>query len=372
MKIVMFGHKRIPSREGGVEVVVQNLCSRMAAQGHEVLCLNRGGHHVSGQQFDSQKSSEYEGIKLKQMPTINKKGLAAVSSSFFAALYCAFQKTDVVHIHAEGPAFWCWIPKLFRKKVIVSIHGLDWAREKWSKGFASRYIRWGEKMAVRYADEIVVLSRNMQQYFRENYGRKTVLIPNGAEQPRYLPADRIKRQYALSKDSYVLFLGRLVPEKGIHYLLEAFRQVDTGMKLVISGGSSDSDQYVQQLKELAAKDERVLFTGFVQGELLQELYSNCYLYVLPSDLEGMPLSLLEAMSYGNCCLTSDIPECCEVTEDHAVSFPKGNTAVLKERLQELCSHPELVEQYRSSAAEHVRRHYHWDHIVQQYLDLYGE
>ena len=156
LSIAMFGQKRIPSREGGVEIVVEELCTRMVAQGHNVTCYNRGGHHVSGSEYDSKRLKEYKGIKLKTVPTIEKKGLAAVSSSFFAALCCAFGKYDVVHIHAEGPAFFCWLPKLFHKRVIVTVHGIDWQREKWKSGFGSKFIHKGEKNAVKYADEIIV------------------------------------------------------------------------------------------------------------------------------------------------------------------------------------------------------------------------
>ena len=222
----------------------------------------------------------------------------------------------MVHIHAEGPAFFCWIPKLFGKRVISTIHGLDWAREKWKFGVGSKFIRQGEKNAVKYADEIIVLSKGVQKYFMETYGRETHFIPNGVNRPEVREAKLITDHFGLEKDSYILFLGRLVPEKGIRYLVEAFKNVKTDKKLVIAGGSSDTDSFMEELKELAKGDDRILFTGFVQGAMLDELYSNAYIYTLPSDLEGMPLSLLEAMSYGNCCLVSDIPECAEVVEDN--------------------------------------------------------
>ena len=222
----------------------------------------------------------------------------------------------MVHIHAEGPAFFCWIPKLFGKRVICTIHGLDWDREKWRGSVASKFIRGGEKNAVKYADEIIVLSKDVQKYFLETYGRETHFIPNGVNRPEVREAKLITDHFGLEKDSYILFLGRLVPEKGIRYLVEAFKNVKTDKKLVIAGGSSDTDSFMEELKELAKGDDRILFTGFVQGAMLDELYSNAYIYTLPSDLEGMPLSLLEAMSYGNCCLVSDIPECAEVVEDN--------------------------------------------------------
>ena len=330
LNIAMFGQKRIPSREGGVEIVVDELCTRMVAQGHNVTCYNRGGHHVSGSEYDSKRLKEYKGIKLKTVPTIEKKGLAAVSSSFFAALCCAFGKYDIVHIHAEGPAFFSWFPKMFGKRVVVTIHGIDWQREKWKLWFGSKFIRQGEKNAVKYADEIIVLSKGVQEYFKDTYGRETHFIPNGVNRPEIKEAKFITEKFDLIKDSYILFLGRLVPEKGIRYLVEAFKDVKTDKKLVIAGGSSDTDSFMVELKELAKDDNRIIFTGFVQGQMLDELYSNAYIYTLPSDLEGMPLSLLEAMSYGNCCLVSDIPECAEVVEDKALIFQKSNVEDVQE------------------------------------------
>ena len=296
----MLGHKRIPSREGGVEIVVEELSTRMAAEGHAVTCYNRKGHHVSGKEFDTNALSEYKGVKLKNVLTIDKKGLAAMTSSFFAAIKSAFGKYDIIHFHAEGPCAMIWIPKLFGKRCVCTIHGLDHQRAKWT-GFARKYILFGEKMAVKFADEMIVLSQGVQEYFLQVYGRKTVFIPNGVNMPECKNADLITSEFGLRKDDYILFLGRIVPEKGLRYLVEAFKQVDTHKKLVIAGGSSDTEDFWNELKDMSQDDERIVFTGFVQGQLLEELYSNAYIYTLPSDLEGMPLSLLEAMSYGNCC-----------------------------------------------------------------------
>ena len=369
-RVAMFGHKRIPSREGGVEIVVEELSTRMAALGHQVICYSRRGHHVSGAEFDTSSLTEYKGVQIKTVWTLDKKGLAAVSSSFFAAVCATFSKADVVHIHAEGPAFMCWLPKLFGKRVIVTVHGLDWQREKWKSGFGSKYIHMGEKMAVRFADEIIVLSRNVQDYFRNTYNRETKWIPNGVSRPEPVEADQIRERFGLEKDTYFLFLGRLVPEKGIHYLIKAFRQVETDRKLVIAGGASDTDTYVQELKELARGDDRILFTGFVQGKMLEELYSNAYVYVLPSDVEGMPLSLLEAMSYGNCCLTSDIEECTEVTGVQGVTFRRGDVTDLEEKLRLLCRESETVSGYKEEAAEYICQRYSWDAVVAETLALY--
>lgn len=370
LRIAMFGHKRIPSREGGVEIVVEELCTRLVRDGHTVVCYNRAGHHVSGAEYDAKIKNQYKGIKLKTVPTIEKKGLAAVSSSFFAALCCALGRYDVVHIHAEGPAFFAWLPKLFGEKVVVTIHGIDWQREKWKNGFGSKFIRQGERNAVKYADEIIVLSKGVQDYFQETYGRKTHFIPNGVNRPAIKNAEIITEKYGLTKDSYFLFLGRLVPEKGIRYLVEAFKQIKTDKKLVIAGGSSDTDEFACKLKELSKSDSRIIFTGFVQGEILDELYSNAYVYTLPSDLEGMPLSLLEAMSYGNCCLVSDIPECTEVVENKAVIFKKSNVSELVRKLQENCDNSRKVRELKKVASNFILNKYNWDDVVKKTEIIY--
>lgn len=371
LRIAMFGHKRIPSREGGIEIVVEELCTRMVQEGNRVTCYNRAGHHVSGSEYDTGKKSAYKGIRLKSVPTIEKKGLAAVSASFFAAVCCAFGKYDVVHIHAEGPAFFAWLPKMFGKRVIVTVHGIDWQRAKWKSGFGSKFIHQGEKNAVKYADEIIVLSKSVQDYFQKTYGRQTRFIPNGVNRPDKKDARLIAEKFGLEKDSYILFLGRLVPEKGIQYLIEAFKEIKTDKKLVIAGGSSDTDDFAKKLKEIAKEDKRIIFTGFVQGQMLEELYSNAYIYTLPSDLEGMPLSLLEAMSYGNCCLVSDIPECTEVVNDKALIFKKSNVEDLKEKLQDACDEYEKVQRLKDEAVDYICGKYSWDRVVEETEGLYG-
>ena len=370
LRIAMFGHKRMPSREGGVEIVVEELSTRMARLGHEVTCYNRRGHHVSGAEYDAARENTWQGVSIRYVPTIERKGVAAVTSSFFAALCCAFRRFDVVHIHAEGPAFFSFLPRLMGKRVVCTVHGLDWQREKWNAGFASKFIRMGEWCAVHFAHEIIVLSRGVQDYFWETYGRKTVWIPNGVNRPEKAAPEEIRQQFGLNGQDYILFLGRIVPEKGLRYLVEAFRQVKTDKKLVIAGGSSDTQDFLQEIQQASAGDDRICFTGFVQGRLLEELYSNAYAYTLPSDLEGMPLSLLEAMSYGNCCLVSDIPECADVVEDCGLTFRKSDIEDLAAKLQSLCDHPEMVREYQSRAADFICTRYSWDEVVERTLACY--
>lgn len=368
LKIAMIGHKRIPSREGGVEVVVEQLASRMVQLGHQVTCFNRKGHHVSGKEFDSKKMDCYQGIQLKHVFTLDKKGLAAITSAYSAAFMAAFGDYDIVHFHAEGPCAAMWICKLMKKKCIATIHGLDHQRGKWGK-IARMVIMAGEKTAVSCADELIVLSENVKNYFMETYQRSTTFISNGVHRPEIVAANLIMED-GLEKDSYFLYLGRLVPEKGIEYLINAYKQIDTQKKLVIAGGSSDTETYASYLKELAKEDHRITFTGFVQGRKLQELFSNAYVYVLPSDLEGMPLSLLEAMSYGNCVLTSDIPECTEVVGDDGLSFRKSDIQDLKEKLEMCCLDSDLVQQLKAEAQNKICTRYNWDDVVEKTLMLY--
>ncbi len=370
LNIAMLGHKRIPSREGGIEIVVEELSTRMVLQGHSVTCYNRSGHHVSGKEFDTSNLSEYKGVRLKSVFTIDRKGLAALTSSFFAAFKAAFGRYDVVHFHAEGPCAMLWLPKLFGKRCVATVHGLDWQREKWKGGFGSKYIRFGEKVAVKFADEIIVLSKGVQDYFKQTYGRETRFIPNGVNRPEVRDAELIKEKFGLDKDEYILFLGRIVPEKGLRYLIEAFKGIQSDKKLIIAGGASDTEDFMNEIKELAKGDSRIIFTGFVAGRMLEELYSNAYVYSLPSDLEGMPLSLLEAMSYGNCCLVSDITECAEVVEDKAAVFKKSDVVDLRAKLQMLGDDRKIVERYKETATEFICQKYSWDDVVGKTIELY--
>lgn len=370
MKIAMIGHKRIPSREGGVEIVVEELSVRLVKQGYRVEAYNRSGYHVSGKEYGNSRKKYYNGIRIIVIPTFRNGKLNAIVYSVLATLRALFGGYDVIHYHAEGPCATLFIPKMFGIRVVATIHGLDWQRAKWGN-FASKVLKFGEKMAARYADEVIVLSENVKQYFWDTYQRETRFIPNGIARPNPMGADRISKEYGLEKDGYLLFLARLVPEKGLHYLIEAYEKIDTDKKLVIAGGSSHSVEYMKKIQEMASKDKRIIMTGFIQGQVLEELYSNAYLFVLPSDVEGMALSLLEAMSYGNCCLVSDINENLEVVEDKAVSFQKASVPDLKKKLEDLLLHPEKVNEYKQESADFICSKYNWESVVEQTEDIYG-
>lgn len=370
LRVAMIGHKRIPSREGGVEIVVDELSTRMVKLGCEVDAYNRYGKHTAGKRFDERRGKYYNGIRLITIPTPKSSSLNAIVYSFLAALRSLFGGYDVIHFHAEGPCTMLCIPKIFGIHTVATIHGLDWQRSKWGN-FASKVLKSGERMAAKHADEVIVLSQNMQVYFREVYQRETHFIPNGINCPEIRANSLIKETYGLEKDGYLLFLARIVPEKGLHYLIEAFGQVKTSKKLVIAGGSSHSHEYMDKIRSMAAQDNRIIMTDFVHGQCLEELYSNAYLFVLPSDVEGMALGLLEAMSFGNCCVVSDIEENKEVVEEHAVTFQKGNVQVLKEKLQQLIDSPEEVLKYKKTSQEFICEKYNWDSVVNETLTLYN-
>ena len=329
---------------------------------------NRKGKNVQDKNADKQNKNmkEYKGVKIITIPTINKKGLDAFIYSFFASIKAVFRKYDVLHYHAEGSCAMLWIPHLFKKKIVVTIHGLDWQRSKWG-GFATKYIKFGEKQAVKYADKIIVLSKDVQKYFKENYNRETVFIPNGVNKPTLRETKIIKEKYNLNKDEYILFLARIVPEKGLHYLLDAFKKINTNKKLVIAGGASHTNDYLEEIKKKAKEDKRVIMTGFVQGQELEELFSNCYLYCLPSDVEGMPISLLEAMSYGKKCLVSNIEENTQVIGKYGYTFKKGNTKDLKEQLEILIDNK---KEESKEIQEYVLKKYNWNDIIKKTERLY--
>lgn len=370
MKIAMIGHKRIPSREGGVEIVVEELATRLVNKDYQVDVYNRKGNNVADKNIKTQKIKEYKGVKIITIPTINKKGIDALLYSFFATIRALFGKYDCIHYHAEGSCGMLWIPHLLGIRTVVTIHGLDWQRSKWG-GFASKYIKFGEKCAAKYADEIIVLSKSVQEYFKETYDRDTHFVPNGVNKPEIKKPNIIKEKYGLGEENYILFLARIVPEKGLDYLLEAYKNIKTDMKLVIAGGSSHTNGYYDEIVEKAKQDERIILTGFVQGEELQELYSNCYLYCLPSDVEGMPISLMEAMSYGRRCLTSDIEENTQVTGKYGMTFKKSNVEDMRIKLEHAISNEYKDEWYSlKEISDFIIENYDWNNVLEKTMRLY--
>lgn len=370
MKIAIIGHKRIPSNEGGIEKGVEQHSVRMASRGHDVTAFNRGGHNVFGKEYDNkEKLKEYKGVKIITVPTL--KGAASVPLySFLATIRAAFSGYDVVSYRASGSCVMIPLAKFLGLKTVASLHGIDSQRDKWG-GFASKYLEFGEKMAAQKADVCLVLSQNMKEYIDTKYNANSVLFANGVDTPTAKEAEIIKEKYGLEKDSYILSLGRIVPEKGLHYLINAFKKCDTDKKLVIAGGSESNRDYYNELIALAEGDDRIIFAGYVVGDEIRELYSNAYIFALPSNLEGMANTLLEAMSFGNCCLVSDIPENTEVVTTFAESFKKGDEEDLYDKLNGLLQNPDKIENYKQNAAEYILDRYNWDLVVDQMLRIYS-
>ena len=366
LKIAIIGHKRIPSNEGGIEKGVEEHATRMAALGHDVTVYNRGDDHINGKEYNTERLKTYRGVRIVTVPTPRHASVPVYS--FLATVHALFQHYDVISYRASGPCVMVGLAKLFGARCVASLHGFDSQRDKWGN-FAKKYLAFGEKMAAKRADACLVLSEKMRRYIRETYGAEAIRFANGIDAPQKLPPQEIKEKWGLEKDGYLLSLGRVEPEKGLHYLIEAFRKCKTDKKLVIAGGDSNH-KYYQQLLDMAAGDERIRFIGYVKGQVIQELYSNAYMFLLPSNLEGMANTLLEAMSYGNCCLVSDIAENTEVTGDYAAIFPKGDAEKLREQLQALLDDPQRVAAMKARTAPYILENYNWDIVVEQMLRIY--
>ena len=370
MKVAMLGHKVVPSRRGGIENVLTSLCPLLVEKGADVTCYNRCSDKVENEYIGTVNDGKYNGVTLKNAWTVNSRGLSAMVASFTAAISATFGKYDVVHFHAEGPCAAMWIPKMFGKHCVATVHGLDWQREKWGHGFASKYIKFGERVMVKCADEIIVLSESAREYFKKTYNRETVLIHNGIDKPEKKEAEKITEKFGLSKGGYICIVSRLTAEKGVHYLIDAYNSIKTDKKLVIAGDTSDTDEYVEMIKQKASGNPNIIFTGFISGDVLKEIYSNAYLVTLPSDIEGMSLSLLEALAYGNAVLCSDIPENTLVTENKAMHFKKSDVGDLAEKLQQMCDNQEVVSNLKNDAAEFILSKYNWNDVASATYDLY--
>ena len=357
MKIAMIGHKRVPEREGGIEVVVEELSTRMAKLRHDVTVYNR---HKKGKKAPK----NYKGVKIVDVPTIERKSTDAAVYAFLASIMATFGGYDVIHFHAIGPSVFLLIPHLFGKRTIVTVHGLNYKTPKW-RGFAAKFLQCGERITAKYADEVIVLSEEQKNYFKEKYNRDTTFIPNGTSIYKNEPAEEIKDKYGLEKNSYILFLSRVVPGKGIEYLLDAYSKVQSDLKLIVAGGTEDVLDFRKMIEKKASQDSRVQLIGFVEGKILRELYSNARLFVFPSEAEGMPMCLLEALSYNCPCLVSDIPENVEVGKDYVQTFESKNVNDLQNKL-ESC----LSEEVQNNSKQYIMENYSWDTVAQETLKCY--
>jgi glycosyltransferase involved in cell wall biosynthesis len=367
-RIAVVGTKGIPASFGGIERHVAELTSCLVARGFAVRVYCRP--------YYARVTGSYHGVELVTVPTITTKHLDAITHTFLSTVHALFSGFDIVHFHAMGPSVLSFLPRLFGVRSVVTVHGLDWKREKWGR-FAAWFLRLGEYASARFPDRTILVSHSLDAYYTARYRRNFIQIPNGLAFRAPLPPRRILGLYGLQGRDYILFVGRLVPEKGCHTLLEAYQRVGTERRLVIVGGTSHSDEYVEKLHAIGRADARVIFAGYLYGDVLTELFSNSYAYVQPSSLEGLSLALLEALSFGSAVLASDIPENEEVLLDsgaapRGIMFRSGDAADLREKLQSLIDHPEEAERLRSVGRSFVVERYDWNRVADRTARVYEE
>jgi glycosyltransferase involved in cell wall biosynthesis len=354
----MFGIKGMPV-PAGAENVAEQIGSRLVQRGHQVTVYVR-------KQFTHPSIREYKGMRLVHLPSIPTKHLDTITHSFFACFAASSSDADVVHIHSTGSSIYALLPRLVGKKTVVQSHGLDWQRAKWN-WFAKMYLRLTDYSSIFFPNSLITVSKNNQVYYQTLTKRNIMHIPNGVS-----PSEKIRpnliHKYGLYGDDYILFAARLVKEKGAHYLIEAYRDLNPKKKLILLGDGSYGDAYAKILRQQA--NDMIIFPGFVQGDLLSEFLSNCYLYVLPSEIEGMSIGLLQAMSYGNCALVSDLEENLEVIGDAGCVFRSKSVADLRYNMNTLLQNPDLVNIYRKKAISHIQSHFNWEDITGQFESLY--
>ncbi|NIM19396.1 MAG: glycosyltransferase [Candidatus Latescibacteria bacterium] len=375
LRIAFIGQKGLPARYGGVETHVENIATRLAAKGHEVwaYCRSRfmqvaaGGTSKEGLKKSGELS--YQGVRLIFTPSIPTKHLDAASYTLLSAIDAAIRRRyDIIHLQGIGPSAFAPIPKWARRNVVSTVHALDWRQEKWGR-IASWTIKRGESVGARHSSGVIAVSHKLVSYLREAYGVAARYIPNGATIKPLKAPDRI-RQFGLNGNDYILAVGRIIPDRRLHDLIEAFRYLDKSLKLVIVGSETPRTTYSSKLEAMA--DERVIFTGDQFGDVLDELYSNCRLYVLASSVEGLPITVCEAMAFKRCVLLSDIPENLEVGGDAAEYFKCLDINSLHEKLKQLLEDEGSCTRLGERALQRVRDEYDWDHITEAIEAFYYE
>jgi len=364
MKIAMIGQKGIPSIYGGIEKHVEQLSVRLAEKGHFVYVYTRP-------YYTPKNKKKFAGVNLISLPTLHTKHLDAIGHTFIATINAIFKKVDIIHFHGVGPSLLIFIPRLLKPKikVIATFHCIDRQHQKW--GMFAKLMLWlGEKMMVKFGHEVIVVSKTIQNYCYEAYSYNANYIPNGIDVVQNLKASIIEHKFGLAGDDYILLVSRLIPHKGVQYLISAYQKIKTDKKLVIVGDSSFTDTYVAKLKFLADNNPNIIFTGWQSGETLAELFSNAYVYVQPSESEGLPISVLEAAVYGKCVLASDIPANLEIVGQCGLSFANKDIKDLKEKLEALLKNPEMVAKTGKYARKFVLENYNWHDIAENINSLY--
>jgi glycosyltransferase involved in cell wall biosynthesis len=351
------------SKYSGIETYYEEVGKRLAMMGHEVTVYCRN-HFTPAM-------AEYNGMRLVRLPTIRSKHWETFIHTLLSSGHALTQRYDLVHYHALGPALFSFFPRLMAGKTAVTVQGLDWQRKKWGR-LASAVLRVGERAAVQLPNGTMVVSQTLQRHYRETHGMEAFYVPNGGVLRERSQPKKIL-EWGLEPGRYILFMGRFSPEKGCHLLVEAFEQIETDVKLVMAGAASYCDEYSRELGSHAS--DRIRMLDWVAGETLDELLTNAMVFVLPSDLEGLSLALLDAMGAGLCVLTSDVPENREVVDGAGFTFQRGNAADLADRLRFLIANPVVREAAGRTAKRRIEEQYQWqkvaEDIEQAYLKIVG-
>jgi glycosyltransferase involved in cell wall biosynthesis len=368
MRIAMLGTRGVPANYGGFETCVEQLGARLVERGHEVTVYCRP-HHIK------YPGKRYRGMRLVKLPTIRNKYLDTLVHTFLSSLHALAQPYDICLYFIAGNSPVSWIPRLAGKHTILNVDGLDWQRDKWPP-LAKHYIRFAERLATFLPNQIVTDSRIVRQYYRDVYRANALYIAYGSEvEP--LPPGKTLEKLGLEPRKYMLFVGRLVPENRVEHLVDAFGMLSDrkGMKCVIVGDSSYAELYRDALKKRAGDD--VLFTSYIFGEGYRELNANAYCFVETSAVGGTHPALLEAMAFGNCVVTNNIPESLESIGETGFSYdgtctgsPLGQAENLRDTLQYLLDHPEVVVEQRAASLAWVRERYSWETVTDQYIELF--
>lgn len=360
MKVIVLGTRGIPNIQGGVETHCEELYPRLVALGIDVILVTRKSY------VTDLTITEYKGVKLKHIFTPKKKSIEAIVHTFLGVLYARTQNPDILHIHAIGPSLMVPFARLLGLKVVVTNHGPDYDRQKWGK-LAKNILMLGEKLGTKYANKTIVISDVIKNILKDKYGRTdTQLIYNGVNLPKKSKDTDYLDELGIKKDNYIIGVGRFVEEKGFHDLIEAYKALDTDIKLVLVGDADHESEYSVKLKTMA-RENAVILTGFIKGEQLNQIFSHTKLFVMPSYHEGLPIALLEAMSYNLDVLVSDIPANLEVNLDVDDYFNVGNTKDLKIKLD-----AKLKNSIDRNFSELILQKYNWDSISKEVFTLYKE
>ena len=360
MRIAILGTRGIPANYGGFETFAEHLSTRLAARGHDVTVYCRA-HYVSPREL------EFQGVKLKVLPTIRHKYFDTVVHTFLSALHAVPKRYDVALICNAANAPFASILRLAGTPVALNVDGLEHKRKKWNS-IARNYYLMAERLATILPTETVTDARVIQEYYLARYGAASTMIAYGAEVERR--PDPLVRRWRVEPNRYVLYVSRLEPENNAHLVIDAFKRVRTAHKLLIVGDAPYAREYINDLKARARRDRRIIFTGFVFGRDYRALQQNAYCYIHATEVGGTHPALLEAMGFGNCVLTLAAPENIEAIGDAGIAYTDEND--LAEKLQRVLRDGSLVHSYRNRAQTRVLENYDWDYVVDQYERLFAD